>query len=114
MEELHEFRKLITALQEAGVRFVIIGGVAMRLQGSAHITDNLDVCYARDPENLTLLVNALGPHRVRLRGVPEDVPFRFDERTLRSSAKEILPSSKSNADGESAVGSKARRREHRG
>jgi len=83
MDELEEFLKVIEALHAAGVRFVIIGGVAMRLQGCSHITDDIDVCYSRDRINLSTLVAALSPHRTRLRGAPADLPFIFDTRTLQ-------------------------------
>ena len=73
-----EFLKAISVLNPGGVRFVIIGGIAMRLHGSAHITEDLDVCYSRKAEDLPALIKTLSAHRVRLRGVPDDVPFFFD------------------------------------
>ncbi len=36
----------IRILNDADVEFVIIGGVAMGLQGSAHLTRDIDSCYA--------------------------------------------------------------------
>jgi hypothetical protein len=65
------------------VRFIVIGGVAMRLQGSAHVTDDIDISYARDPDNLKLLADALAAYHPRLRGVPDDLPFLWDAQTLR-------------------------------
>ena len=84
MNEAKEFREVISALVAQNVRFVIIGGVAMRLQGGMHITDDIDVCYARDNENFITLAKALAPYHARLRGVPEDLPFILDARTLKS------------------------------
>ena len=75
MLSLDEIVRIITVLNDAGVRYVLIGGVAMRLHGCAHLTDDLDICYARDLDNLTTLAGALSPHKPRLRGVPEDLPF---------------------------------------
>jgi predicted nucleotidyltransferase len=83
VEELSKFRKVIEALHAARVRFVIIGGVAMRLQGCSHITDDIDVCYSRDRDNLGSIAGALSPHHIRLRGAPADLPFIFDVRTLQ-------------------------------
>jgi transcriptional regulator with XRE-family HTH domain len=77
-------RKVLAAIAKAKVRYVIIGGVAMRLQASAILTYDLDIAYARDTENIRGLVAALRPFRPRLRGVKGDVPFRFDERTISS------------------------------
>ena len=79
-----EFRQVIAALAAAGLRFVIVGGIAMRLQGSAHITDDIDFVVARDPENLEALVNALAPYHPALRGAPPGLPFVWDVRTLKN------------------------------
>lgn len=84
MPEVTEFLRIIAALTAKEVRFVIIGGVAMRLHGSAHVTDDVDIYYARQPEALEKLAAALAEHHVRLRGVPEDLPFVLDIRTLKS------------------------------
>jgi hypothetical protein len=50
---------------ESGIRFVIIGGVAMRLQGSSHVTDDIDFSYSRDPEGLPGLIKTLNKYHVR-------------------------------------------------
>jgi hypothetical protein len=42
------------------------------------------VCYARTPENVRRLVAALGPLHPRLRGASPDLPFLWDERTVRN------------------------------
>jgi uncharacterized nucleotidyltransferase DUF6036 len=76
--------ELLGRLHDVGVQFVIIGGVAMTLRGSTRTTIDVDVCYAREPENLRRLVAALAPLRPRLRGAPEGLPFLWDERTLKS------------------------------
>ena len=70
-------------LSAAQVRFVIVGGLAVTLHGSSYVTFDLDFCYARDRENLSRLAQALRPYNPRLRGAPADLPFRFDEDTLR-------------------------------
>lgn len=79
-----EFRQVIAAFAAASLRFVIVGGVAMRLQGSAHITDDIDFAVARDPANLEALVRALAPYHPALRGAPPGLPFFWDVRTLRN------------------------------
>jgi hypothetical protein len=66
-----------------GVRFVVIGGYAGRLWGSNTITDDLDICYARDRKNLEALAAALRELKATLRGAPADVPFLLDAETLR-------------------------------
>jgi hypothetical protein len=78
------FRELLETLSKADVRFVVIGGVALVLRGSVRLTVDLDICYARDAANLRRLAGALAPHRPRLRGAPDGLPFIWDAQTLRS------------------------------
>jgi len=66
------------------VRFVVIGGVAMSLHGSAYVTLDIDLCYARDMNNLEAVAASLANHQPRLRGVPDELPFLWDAKTLRS------------------------------
>jgi predicted nucleotidyltransferase len=79
-----DFRALLVRLTGAGVEFVVIGGLAVLTYGHVRATLDLDVCYARSPENLARLVVALQPIRPRLRGAPEGLPFFFDAQTLRN------------------------------
>lgn len=74
----------LRALHDAGVRFVLIGGLAGRQRGSSTVTNDLDVCYDRAPDNLERLATTLRAMNARLRGVAEDVPFILDARTLRN------------------------------
>jgi hypothetical protein len=74
----------IRVLQKYRVRFLIIGGLAGRLWGAPSITNDLDICYARDRENLARLAAALKELKARLRGVPRGVPFLLDTRTLEA------------------------------
>jgi hypothetical protein len=78
------YARLVEALVDAGVRFVVIGGVALVARGGARLTQDLDVVYDRAPDNLDRLVVAVGPLHPRLRGAPPELPFFFDARTLRS------------------------------
>jgi predicted nucleotidyltransferase len=84
MESAPDFRLLLGALHAHHVRFVLIGGLAMIAQGSDAVTRDVDVCYARDMDNLTALARALAPFHPHLRGADENLPFRWDARTLRS------------------------------
>jgi predicted nucleotidyltransferase len=79
-----DFLNILKVLHDNQVRFVVVGGVAMRLHGSAHVTDDLDISYARNNENYEYLSKALHAHSGRLRGVPEDLPFILDARTFRN------------------------------
>src|SRR5262245_25190437 len=66
------------------VRFVLIGGFAGALRGSPVVTGDIDVCYARDGENLERLAVALGSLDARLGGESPDVPPRLDAQALRA------------------------------
>src|SRR5918992_1270731 len=87
-----DFRRLLIALVDQDVEFVIVGGIALILQGSARLTRDLDICYARDRTNLKALAAALAPFRPRLRGAPASLPFTFDWRTLESGLNFTLTS----------------------
>jgi hypothetical protein len=84
VDQPQQLLKIIEALNTCQVRYVIIGGIAMRLHGSAHITDDVDVCYGRDASNLQALADALAPYHPTLRGAPADLPFFLDARSLKA------------------------------
>jgi hypothetical protein len=75
---------LLRVLDEFGVEYVVIGGVAANAHGSPSVTKDLDVCYARDRGNLERLAAALQRLGAKLRGVDDDVPFLLDAKTLRA------------------------------
>jgi hypothetical protein len=66
------------------VRFVLIGGYAAAIRGSPVITGDIDICSARDEENLQRLAAALAELGATLRGAPSDVPFRPDAQALKA------------------------------
>jgi predicted nucleotidyltransferase len=76
------FAAALKLLSDAGVSFVVVGGYAAMLRGSAYLTQDLDICYERTPENMQRLAAALADLHPGLRGAPEGVPFTLDERTL--------------------------------
>jgi hypothetical protein len=79
-----DYPRLLAALAEGQVKFIVVGGAAAIAHGSARLTFDLDVVYARDPENLRRLVTVLVPFHPYLRGAPAGLPFVWDERTLRN------------------------------
>lgn len=50
-----DYEKVLAILTGAGVEFIVIGGVAGALHGSTLLTQDLDVVYARNPENIRRL-----------------------------------------------------------
>ena len=83
-----DFEKVVHVLTDSGVEFVLVGGLAVVAHGYVRTTADLDLCYARSPSNLKRIVSALAPAKPRLRGAPPDLPFFFDEATLR---KDLWP-----------------------
>lgn len=78
-----DFGALLGALTRGGVKFLVIGGAAATVHGSARLTQDLDVVYERSPENLERLAAALAPYAPYLRGAPAGLPFLWDADTLR-------------------------------
>ena len=76
------FEKALQSLSDAEVEFVVIGGVAAALHGSARATWDVDICFSRATINLRRLAAALAPFHPRLRDLPDSLPFVWDEATL--------------------------------
>ena len=90
MSENVRFRpeEILARLVVAGVRFVVIGGLAARAHGSTSNTQDLDICFARDRENLERLAAVLRDITAIRRGLPSDAPAMppLDARTLRATS----------------------------
>lgn len=78
-----DFKAIVRVLAEGGVEFIVVGGFAARLHGSARLTSDVDVVYQRSAENLRRLVLAMTPYHPYLRGAPPGLPFRWDAATLQ-------------------------------
>jgi hypothetical protein len=78
------FTRAVQALVDEEVQFVIIGGWSAILHGSRSSAEDFDICYSRSPQNLQSLARALAPFKPRVRGAPEDLPFVWNEETLRN------------------------------
>lgn len=73
---------LIRTLAEGHVECILVGGLAANAHGSARLTTDVDVVYARSPENLGRLAEALAPLTPYLRGAPPGLPFDWSTATL--------------------------------
>ncbi|PYS56183.1 MAG: hypothetical protein DMG13_00780 [Acidobacteria bacterium] len=69
-------------LLSEGVEFIVVGGQAEWLFGSARPTFDVDLCYRRTRENLRRLASALRKLKPSLRNAPPDLPFQIDEQSL--------------------------------
>lgn len=74
--------EVIRLLGRHWVRYVLIGGLAAVTRGAPLITQDVDLCHARDAKNLEHLADALREVHATLRGADPGLPFRCDARTL--------------------------------
>ena len=79
-----DFAALIGRLSSARIEFILIGGVAATIHGSARMTRDVDIVYARRAENIKAICEALMPIHPYLRGAPKNLPFRLDVPTMTS------------------------------
>ena len=75
--------KLLPTLVGAGVEFIIVGGVAGILHGSARATYDVDLVYSRNEQNIQRLASVLAPYNPYLRNAPVGLPFVWDVKTIR-------------------------------
>ena len=78
------FEGMLTALVKRKIRFVLVGGVAAAVHGSARFTNDLDICYDTASDNVDRLVALLRAWNAYLRGVEPGLPFILDARTFRT------------------------------
>ena len=78
------FEGMLAALVKRKIRFVLVGGVAAAVHGSARFTNDLDICYDTASDNVDRLVALLRDWNACLRGVEPGLPFILDARTFRT------------------------------
>jgi len=78
--------RMLRALSEAEVEFVLIGGMAAILHGDVGVTIDVDIVPARTPENLDRLADALRSlaARIRTEGEPGGLAFDCSADFLRN------------------------------
>ena len=78
--------RMLSALAEEDVRFVLIGGMAAVLHGDVGVTVDLDVVPDREAENLERLARALRRlgARIRTEGEPEGLAFDCSAEFFRN------------------------------
>jgi hypothetical protein len=79
--------KLLQALANRRVAYVLIGAVAARLQGFPRLTADADITPAPDRDNLERLARALRDLKAKVytESVPEGLAFSCDAETLAKS-----------------------------
>jgi predicted nucleotidyltransferase len=87
------FEVILTALVAHEIRFVVVGGVAATVHGSARFTNDIDICYDTAPDNIHRLVALLTGWSAYLRGVEAGLPFVLDARTFSTTPLMTLTTS---------------------
>lgn len=78
-----DFARLLAALNDADVQCIIVGGLAATVHGSSRLTQDVDVVYSRQNQNIERIIDALSPLNPYLRGAPRGLPFEWSPATLR-------------------------------
>lgn len=78
-----KLKKAVRAFHEAGIEFVLIGGLAMRAHGSNVMTTDADFAYAVDADNLERLAAFLPTIHARVLGRPANDHFVITPLTLQ-------------------------------
>jgi hypothetical protein len=78
------FREIYELLVGAEIEFLLVGGAAANLLGSARFTLDVDVVYSRRDENVAKIVRAFATIHPYLREAAAGLPFQFDARTIRN------------------------------
>jgi len=77
-----QLAELMDRLTAAGIRFVLIGGLAGRMYGSTITTSDLDICHARDRDNLAALATMLRGLGAEFRRLPKYAPAELSAATF--------------------------------
>ena len=80
---MDSIRQILARLNEHEVEFVVIGGVAAILHGSARATLDVDICAPLVEPNLSRIIAALKGSNPRWRMRPDRPPLSEDPEKLR-------------------------------
>ncbi len=79
---MNQFSTLLNVLIQNEVEFLVVGGVAATVHGSARLTVDVDVVYRRTRENVIKLAESLSPYTPYLREMPPGLPFKWSWQTI--------------------------------
>ncbi len=82
-----DINRLLQRLCDADIDFVIVGGFAATLHGSALVTRDLDVCAILSSANVEKLRNALHDLKPMHRLTPQNISFLWQLKSFARSAK---------------------------
>jgi hypothetical protein len=89
---------MLAGLTEAEVAYVVIGGVAATVHGSARVTNDLDICYDQSDANTRRLAALLASWDAYPWQWPDGLPFFMDARTFRMTPTMTLNTSQGRLD----------------
>jgi predicted nucleotidyltransferase len=72
---MQDFDQLLQRLADSGIEFVIVGGYAAVIHGSAYITRDLDICAVLTPETVERLRDVLAEWNPKHRMTPQRLSF---------------------------------------
>jgi hypothetical protein len=72
----------LSRLARQNVEFVVVGGMAGTMHGSALVTEDVDVCAPLTPVNLARIVSAVSDLDPRFRMTPQRLPLPSDPGRL--------------------------------
>src|SRR5947209_7757300 len=78
-----QLRDLLQRLNDAGLEYVVVGGIAAVTHGSPRATFDLDVCAPLVEPNLSRMLDALRGIRPRFRMRPDRMPLPDDPTRLQ-------------------------------
>ncbi|GAB4456730.1 MAG: hypothetical protein OHK0029_15220 [Armatimonadaceae bacterium] len=82
MSDIEQLLRAVQAFQNAEIKCVLIGGMAMRAHGSNYVTGDVDFAYAVDTTNIERLEAFLPTIRARVMGRPANDNFVITAQTL--------------------------------
>lgn len=92
------YQSILQELVAHEIAFVVIGGVAAVLHGSARVTNDLDICYDPAERNVDRLAALLARWNPYPRGWEAGLAFTMDVRTLRTTPTLTLTTTEGDLD----------------
>ena len=85
-----QFWRFIHDLSQSGIRFVVVGGIALRLHGGNHLTDDLDISPVPEDDNRSALAAFLRARHARPLGFPPSTTFTVQAQHLEQGRLRFL------------------------
>lgn len=79
---MNAYADLFQAMNDAGIRYLVVGGIAVNLHGYRRFTGDVDVLMALEPENLEKMANLM-KERGFVQRLPIDIRQLSDQEQVR-------------------------------